>query len=1465
MAAKKPAHRPKLRWWQIVCRVAVAAALGILGVYAALPWWAPTDYLRRHIAGELSRQMGVAVRIEEMHLSWSRGVELTALTVESPEGFGPEPMLTVAALRTELSPIDFLLNRHLEWLEVIGPHLRARLDSDGNVNVAPLGRLDVDVAVERIHVRLGRATLELPGEARPVSLRVPTFEFDPGRIRQIAMSAALEQSPAVGEAPVSLSPRAGPSAGSAARASFTFSNVELAELPLAPVLKLPLRKLSGRCSGSADLNVSRDGVVDEFSLRVQIRRLEVQPKGDVTLPVADEAGLRITAAYDHLTGAIRLRSASVRLPGVDLTGEAKVFGELFAGHWEAVESLDFRGKVYPARLAALLTGRRRLAGDVSVTGPMDVTVTAKRQAAKLQLRLAAEATDAVLRREEKVLKPAGRPCRMGLAGNFDHRTSGFDVTDSYLHLAGNRFRGHGALVSLRRFARRLLERRHRTPGEVLLDELARLDWRGEWEIRDLPSLLELLPTGPERPWGDARLRGPLTGRWFIHHGSATRVHAGFVLPPGTQFALGRTFLKPPAAAMHLDFNAAIDANRPALTDLAVEVIVGDGHLDVTQADLVLPAAAGAGRPARPLEFTGRVTAENVEALLACLPRAEALARHAGGAVDGRFAVHSGPRQRRLRLSMDLKNARLSLGPWLDKLAGQAAEAHLDLRADPSAPPAERNLLAATWTSPQGEVTVNGTFPDPPAGALPERVAWVLDATVADAARLADVSPALRRLLADAAVGGKVALKARGTLARGVLDANAFWDATDMAFASDAGGRRRAKAPGTALTLRWSGRWARQEGRLVGQVRRAEARLADSHLSLTGRVELLPDRPTTAGKLWPQPALRGCRLDANASVVVQKALGDLLPELDERVRRHGISGRVVLRADVAQDANSIRVRAHADAAKLAVTDVLAGWDANDVRLPKGLAPEDLRPLTKPANLPAKVELQFTCPADLSRVDLRSFRARVGGLDVLADGSAAFQPGSTGLPAKVGGAALHVAASTRRAEDLAAIAPGLKRFRPAGGLFVEAELTDALAGQVAQATVRFTEFAARFRGSDVRLDGALRLEGLPLPTGAGGAASTQPGALPRIGRLQTDALAFRIGRNRGGLVADLSSLPDKPAGSFHLLAEYLDDRDLSAWLDPPPAGPGATTRPSYKLAEEQVESLRARARELARLGRKHLAAAKITGRVSIRHLRMYDVSVDQTYDVRRLEADVSVEDGLVKLAYAGGVNGGLVTARYSTYLTDAAPVVRCESQLRNLLAEANLQPQIAKFFPGNTVYGTFSKTEETTAPLSEFLAAALDPRYPLRAVGSGKTVAVDGLTQGRAAPKFVTRIFPGLNLAKYRYRKMTGFAELRADGTTYNDMVFDGRIYDLYMEGITGADHVGRYEIGLILLGTPQSAEWNHTYRPGRIPILNFKARIEGGKLHDEEVSYPLPNETLFVIFLKNNIFYRIWLAAGKNKG
>ena len=118
----------------------------------------------------------------------------------------------------------------------------------------------------------------------------------------------------------------------------------------------------------------------------------------------------------------------------------------------------------------------------------------------------------------------------------------------------------------------------------------------------------------------------------------------------------------------------------------------------------------------------------------------------------------------------------------------------------------------------------------------------------------------------------------------------------------------------------------------------------------------------------------------------------------------------------------------------------------------------------------------------------------------------------------------------------------------------------------------------------------------------------------------------------------------------------------------------------------------------------------------------------------------------------------------------------------------------------------------------------------------------------------------HLTRYRYEKMTSFATYLPSGDSQNDVIFNGRSYDLYMEGTTDARNYADYEVGLILLSPPQSPQWNHRYRVGRVPLLNVRGYIRDGKLVDDEVSYPWPTQSLFAVFLKNNLAYRAWLAA-----
>jgi hypothetical protein len=409
--------------------------------------------------------------------------------------------------------------------------------------------------------------------------------------------------------------------------------------------------------------------------------------------------------------------------------------------------------------------------------------------------------------------------------------------------------------------------------------------------------------------------------------------------------------------------------------------------------------------------------------------------------------------------------------------------------------------------------------------------------------------------------------------------------------------------------------------------------------------------------------------------------------------------------------------------------------------------------------------------------------------------------------------------------------------------------------ARAHLRLTDLRGSIAGKDVVAAGAVTMEDVcALPDSAGGGL--------KLGHVTTDGLEVRVGENHGWIIADLRDLPARPSGDFHLLAEEIDDKDISEWIGAL-RQMGRTEAPGEpNLPAQGRQDMPNRLDRLMESVRAALSDITLRGKVSIDRYLTFDATVDRYYLARCLEAQLSIEKGRVLLMAEAAVNGGIVANSYQVNLAETSPQVAVKSAVRELMANEAIQPQLAKNFPGNTVYGLFSRAEDSAVPLRQMLARAMDSSAPVWPRGQGRTVTIDGLLEGRAVPSFVSRIFPGLNLTRYRYHKMTAFTEYRGDGVAVNDMVFSGQTYDIYIEGTTGADNIGRYEIGLILVGSPQSAEWNHTYRQGRIPLLKFKARIEGGRMHNESVTFVYPNESLFTIFLKNNIFYRIWLASRK---
>jgi hypothetical protein len=1427
--------------------------------YASLPYWAPTGAIGRRLAAEMSRQMGTDVRIGQVAMSWSRGIELRDLEIDSPDGFDESVMVHVERIRADLSPIDMFLHDRIGWMSIDRPTATVQLDEDGNINIAALSKLHFDAQAEQISVSGASASVVLPATDKRLLIAVSDARYVAGRLAnlgKVTVSAALKQDPSDAAVSVRL---AGAGANRAAMASalLGFSNLDLSQLPLAAVAGSSLKDLRGRCRGNLELRINRQGVVDQFGLDVSVTDLEVLLDSGPELPVIPQAGLKLAASFDPVTedlsaGLLRIDSASVRLPGIDMSASGSVTTDVLSGRLESLNQLQFAGKVYPDRLAALITGKTDLPGGIGVAGPVAVEVDLERRNTVVGAKLHLDAAGATVGLQGRTIKPAGETLDLVAELSLDQRDwrLGVDRHATKLLVGRNTFTGGGSISDLRRFSRSLADEA-RGPVERAARCLSCMDWQGSWDIVELDSLSELL-----KPLGRIAMDGPVRGKLSVTPFPDTRAQLSIVVPAETGLSFGDAFSKPPGGG---------DSDRPAplLFDAVAKVRTDESSAELIDAHLVYGdsrvAIDGAVRdswtgnsPALAVE--GNLTGANVRSALELFPSVAGGQADISGDVTGRYRLDLSRSLLSAETDLDFRGLDIDCGRAFRKPAGEAARTAMNFSADMDGPLTGRARLNCSVYCEGGEATVAAAT-----AGLDDGSAFDLsvDADVKDAGWLTASSPLLADAIDQTHLDGRFAVNASLHGKGGGVAMQATCDADGLGFASRAG-EIGTKSRGTKLRISLS---ASADGGSA-RVERFSAALGDSTVEFTASA-VLPGSDLAGAWRTILNSPDGSIGRATFDISADEALRDLLPRLSALAEVNGAGGRV---------RGSVGITCGHDGrvidGKIDLTDLRIGGARLPIENPDVAAM--IGTLCKPGGMPASVDFEGTLRADGRTAQLNNLHATVQDIVVLADGRFGLPEGEG---ASFGGTlgsfeAAHVSLWIPDASRLSALCPGLAGCEPSGAAFVEAQLAAGEDGalDLTVADFRAEQLAFTRLGEKCVLNGEVTAGNVLIGGMAAGDRPTGQG--PRIinvGRCCADGVELGVGDSRAWVFADLADLPHAARGKVRVVASSLDDREIARLL--PAAGPPTwellppdAEHAETRLTDEQTSRLLEEARKTTDSIRKHAAGAVVDFRASIDRLKTYDKSVDRSYEPTQFYLSASVDHGQFVASYVAGLNGGTMRGKYSGFLGDDEPTVVYETESDGVIATENIQPQFAKFFPGNTVNGLFNRGETSSAPLTSLLASAMDSRFPLRQSGTARTVATDGVVKGRAAPRFVTRIFPGLNLAEYDYQTMTSFATFRPDGLAENDMVFSGRKYDMYIEGTTDADNIGRYEIGLILLGSPQSAEWNHKYRQGRIPILKLKARIEGGQMHDEEVSYPWPNESLFVIFLRNNIFYRLWLVS-----
>jgi hypothetical protein len=1513
----KPVRR---RFRQRVIRI-----LGVLGVvlviaYATLPWWLPVETLRNYFAGEMSRQMGVPVTIDRIACTWEGGLEISGLKISSPEPFGPEPMVRVEHIQADFSPLTYLIQKKLDWMEVSRPELAVRFDGQGNCNLSVLSRLPNDVTTRRISVHQAALTLRLPQDNRILTLGVADLQVISGRLQRLSrltLSAALQQPK--GGAPVSLRVQTHSSGLTAADADFSFDKVELDQFPLThllnPLLESQrgpggkhLKSIRGVCSGMMSLKLNSQGIVEHLDLGLKLHLLDIQLLEGPTLPVIDEVALDVRARLDPLTDRVDIDTLHVVFPGLDLTGKASLLANS-SGSLENIGLVELAGRIEPSQLLPILTGQAALDGnDLLSQGPMKVELGIHREESALRLTAAVDATAMGLARGGRTLKPAGRTLSWNFDGKLDSSDWNLVVRKEHLVLGGNDFSSRGKVLNV---ARRLEEFRDAPldAARTIRRILGSLEYQSVWELRDLDSIRQAAPSLGE--WmARAKIQGDLSGQVGIEQSGDTVVQLSLTAPPQTQVGIGE-FHKPDGEAASVTFKGKLDRDTLALRDADLDVTVGQGLVDIDHLNVRWEGSAAAptsgpatanpaSMPASPaLAIDCQWSVEQAQALLDAFPRWRDKVKVQGMIRQGTLHARVTPDILQADLAADAGQLAVLAGDTFNKPAGQKATLKATLAAglrnDPEtrctgvSPVSRMGILPMFFDIRTGETPVRlmGKMPmlrskdgDPQAvatltaqtafGELNGRGAFPLSGqfdkgplsasaalTVTDAKVLAQTCPLVAAQFLPGRLTG--AADANVTLARqddGQLACEVAFHGGDLDFALPG---EIAKSAGVPLEGRCSVAYnPRSDGADV-RVRQVDLTLGDSHLSFTGGLDMQVQFPSLL--MLPVPGTPAYTLSGplaiQGNLQLRCAAGApmfrICPPLRQLAGQLGLAGR----ADLNAAFQMIEPVGLVAPGKLRVSAVLLAGDLGLAHCRPVVKPAWLADLlthdgamVKPAGLPCTLRMDAVVAMDLSEAAVKNFAVALGSSGITADGK--IQCSSDG---KLDFPEAHVSLWTQDASRLAAILPGLKSYQLSGAFTSDVEIRDN--GQ----SLPLVEFQARnlsgqLGGKKLLLDGGVRLQDLDHP----GEPRRQ------VKSFSSDGLEIRIGENRFWVLADLKDPLAKPSGRFQLLAESLSDRDLNDYIvalaaarkpwpaTAPPTAPTPAAAPHLNLA--QRAELQKRAQGLIELLRNRMGDSPLKISLGVDRLKSYDANVHQTYEARHLAMDISVNRRAVEIEYHAGVNGGMVESQSHVNFNDPAPKVENQTDITDVLAGPEIQPLLANSFPGNVVHGKFTQHRRVSMPVRDSLAQMLDYRYVIRPIGAAVTVTTDGYVEGKGGPEFITRIFPGLNLTRYKYNTMTGFAQYNADGSADNDMIFDGETYNMYIEGRTDRDNQGQYEIGLVL--SPGSAESMHTWKQGRFPIMKFKGRIEDAKVYDEVISYPWPNETLYRIFLQNNIIYRAWL-------
>lgn len=1462
--ASQPSVRQSVRKWLL--RVFFSFVVVVVIAYGTLPYWLPTGWLARQFENQLSMDLNRKVRIGAIRVGWRHGVSIENLTIAERSDQPDELLARIGRIACGFTPLTTLRTGRVDRLEIIEPEIWLAFDDEGRlISLQDLGA--------RSASRSGFPTWEYRIRRASCHLRMPTlvqtFRIDdltcridkPAGVLQVSGQTVIHRNDPVlspGETATArllidgrvITPKLRKDMVFHGQARVEWEGLAITDLPLLVAMHFPIEQLDGSTDGKLAFSVQPDLRID-YDLSLTLKGVRILKSG--TTEPAQVPDARFTGKglwdpptdrfalyeFDYETQAIHLRGAGdadqpalAMDPAGDTPLTIRLSGRV--KDWVAL------GHEFPdvAEWTQSATARIEGAANLSLdftSHQNDNRLIADVDGRELKLGIGRAAS-------EYLCADPGMTKRLRLDITHDHQTGKYTQRQLSLSIGSTTLESHGEMVVPAIEAR--------DGWEWLAAVFPSLRCELTVRTKDLAEISRLRP--PERvPSELLRGRGPAEMTFsLIPQDGQSRLDVSIHVPAETTVNLGpRRMVKPAGHPFSLTAGLGIPhqfAGR--LENPVFSITYGQAgvQLNSEQAQAEVLATLEEGRSVDFVDLRDEragttavlnarwmlpLSVKGVEPLAGLFPDVTAaigqgnLEGDASLSIMGRFVSGAGDWLVRNELLLSARGLTARWRDLLDKPADEPLDIAFAHECQSIDGQCEQSLHALL-RQPAGEISGSVIFSEgrEEDGGDDFEVVTV-GARIEDLERFVSLSPALRVFLSDARISGGVRMQCQCLSSDGRSNGFVSLDADKAGFTT---GRTAplVKKPGTPAQMRLE--WSSEH--LPGSTADRRFRLVDGSVQisrftiekLTGQVSIDPGDPSfhllnwarhaVASKRLP-PRLRSAALQLAGRIEVDDPSWTKNPVWEQWRKWLNLTGNAGWRLETVLDENLFSLKGQLDGREIGLSCDLGQRWVPTLSKPPG-TPADLRFHLAAARLPESQCIDIEA-RDIE-FDLNGNTLRMGGLlQVTADEDGAWQPRKLDVDCSV-----HLTDPVAVREAL----PGCRFEMLEGAAFGRAVAGGTLQQlDVSLIEVGFDRLLVGIGDKPLGLDGQIVLDRQ---------------------LLRFDQLACSWGQSKGCIAgvfyAEDGERPRR--ARLGMVLEQFNQPELAALIIKLPLAPSTDSQPAG-------EATRVRRRIVEFLHRLDLDLDIRVEEGTV--VLPKDVQVEAEAAVNR----VAIKDGYVNMSFGAIVDGGTVAGSFTTDLKRTEPTFYLKYAANRIQPGPLVDRYLALTFPGMKATGPLTIIDETYQKL---LPAADEPNYE---VGEGELMIEGGSVAGRAAPLWMTNIFPGLNFATFEFSYMHSWFKKFEDGRIRHQMIFQGRFYNVYMVGECDAQGFMSYDVGIDFLANFDSRYWAESGQ-GRIPLFTKTGRMmPDGSLANEEVVY-VPRKFIMSLLVKNNPVVTAYHAVRK---